>query len=248
MRSGCRLGFLALLLGIAWPSPVWAQMPSYSWTILTPEHDTREKDVVDRDFLEIKNGVDGMNMIDSIFHHRLVYRESSILNLLTQPAPFCELDFDIMKPFVPTTEEKKILREYLIRGGFLLLCEDGYPYTREEILTVKGWPIIDFVTKELPASDPNFRVERINADHPLLRQYYKMDIPQAELNEIKINPRLPDYLLVSYKNHPCVFMVANCAIDSVEWVTLTKPYLVDEPVMQWDLELPVNLYIYATMH
>jgi hypothetical protein len=239
---------MAFLLGIAWPSDGRAQAPSYSWTILVPKNDTREKDVIERDRLEIVNAVAAMNTVDAVFHNRLVWREAPITNLLSQPTPFCELDFDIIKPFVPTALEKKTLREYLIRGGFLLLCEDGYPYTREQILAVKSWPIVDFATKELPASDPNFTVERITEKHPLFRQYYKMGIPQAETNEMKINPRLPDYLLVSYKNHPCVFMVANCAIDNVEWVTLPKPYLVDEPIMQEDLELPINLYVYATMH
>jgi hypothetical protein len=248
MLPGCRLGLVAFLLGTALSSVGWAQAPDYSWTILVPKNDTRDKDVVERDKLEIVNAVAAMNTVDAVFHERLVWRETSIVNLLSQPVPFCELDFDIIKPFVPTPLEKKTLREYLVRGGFLLLCEDGYPYTREEILKVKGWPIIDFVLKELPVADPNFTVERITEKHPLFRQYYKMGIPQAEVNEMKINPRLPDYMLVSYRHHPCVFIVANCAIDDEEWVTLPKPYLVDEPIMQEDLELPINLYVYATMH
>jgi len=237
-----------ILLGVALYSPGRAQTPTYSWTLVLPKNETRAKDVVARDDFEAREMVQGMNTVEAVFHHRLTLQRTSISGLLSKPAPFCELDFDAVHPFVPTSEEKKVLHEYFARGGFMLMSEDVYPYTRAETLAVKSWPIVDFVTKELPAVDPNFTVERVTEKHPIFHQFYTAKTPKALSNELALNPRLPDFTLVSYKGHPCVFFTANCVCNETEWVPLPRPFPENTSIMEESYALVVNLYVYASMH
>jgi len=83
--------------------------------------------------------------------------------------PFCELRFDAVRPFYFTTEEKLILQEYFKRGGFVLFFIDAYPYAQDEFWKIKEWPLIDFLTKELPASDSRFTIGRATDAYPIFR-------------------------------------------------------------------------------
>jgi hypothetical protein len=65
-------------------------------------------------------------------HHHLVPRMVRVKDLLAVNMPFCEMNFDAVRPLVLTADEKAILQEYLKRGGFILFFIDAYPYTQDE--------------------------------------------------------------------------------------------------------------------
>jgi hypothetical protein len=228
--------------------PVHAQLPTYTWTSLIPENDSRPADMrkYDRDTLGAM--VVNMNATEAIFHHELTWHELPIRHLLNTSAPFCEIDFDPLHPLVFTPEEKTILKEYLARGGFVQFGTDTYAYSQEEIASVTQWPIVDFITKELPAEDHDFTVEKINETHPLYRQYYHTTIPPPELWALKTFPHLPDCLLVSHKGHPCAFFYSNYYCDGGRWIVLDRPFNEDTDWIAEDYAMNVNLYIYTTMH
>jgi len=244
LRSRC----LLVLLVLFWTVTARAGTPSYTWTTVVPENDKRAADMREFDESITSRAVTAMNRTEPVFHQQLTWQRVPLSHLLSVSAPFCELDFDAVKPMVLTAREKTVLREFFIRGGFLILSEDAYLYTREEIKSVKNWPAIDFVTKDLPASDPNFTVEKITEKHPIYHQYYSTKIPQAERNELKANPKLPDFTLVSYRGHPCAFVYANYFCDDEKWVPLVWPFPTDTELVPEDYALNVNLYIYVTMH
>ncbi len=192
--------------------------------------------------------VDSMNKTEKVFHGQLNWQTAKINDLLSISAPFCELDFDMVKPFYLTTREKMILKEFLGRGGFLLLAEDAYPYTDEEILKVHSWPVIDFITKVLPAQNPDFQIVKVTNAHPILHQFYQTKMLDAEIHEFKINPYLPDFQLLTYRGHPCAFIYANYTCDDKDdrWVTEERPF--SSLIMPEDYAFNVNLYIYVTSH
>lgn len=245
-----RLVLLTLLLGGTLPMPGWAEQPSYTWTVLAPEKDSRPQDVREFDEIQSKTTVRDMNATDEVFHHRLTWQKVPIKDLLSASAPFCEFDFDAVKPQTLTAKEKTILREYLSRGGFILLSQDVYPYTREEYWPVKSWPVIDFFTKELPAADTDFKVERITEKHPIFHEYYKTRIVEPEKLELQENPNCPDFTLITYRGRPCIFIYGTYVCDGVQWITLPRPFGVLFTVSTYaeDNALDVNLYIYASMH
>jgi len=241
-------GYLFVLTILFWMVAARAGTPSYTWTTVVPENDTRAVDMREFDESITSRTVMAMNRAEPVFHQQLTWQRVKLSRLLSVSAPFCELDFDAMKPVILTAREKTVLKEFFIRGGFLILSEDVYPYTREEIRSIKKWPAIDFVTKDLPASDPNFTVEKITEKHAIYHQYYSTKIPQAERNELKANPNLPDFTLVSYRGHPCAFVYANYFCDDEQWIQQERPFPTDSELVPEDYALNVNLYIYVTMH
>ena len=240
---------LILLFGLGFPLAGFAQEDTLTWTFLTPENDTRAADVRNFDMLFSKRVLARMNSTEEVFHHHLSWQTVPILHPLDASAPFCELDFDPVNPLILTPQEKTILQEYLTRGGFIFLCEDAYPYSRDEFWSVKKWPIIDFLTKELPVSDRDFTFERITQQHGFLHEYYTPKIDEIlafELIELKGNPTLPDLTLVSYRGHPCAFVLGNYAFDENGWVT--RPFPSNIMLAHEVLAFYVNIYVYVMMH
>jgi len=242
-----RFGLIVVLLSVL-PCPVLAQLPTYTWTSLIPQHDSRPADMrkYDRDTLSAM--IVNMNATEKVFHQQLTWQELPIRRLLKVPAPFCELDFDPLHPLILTTQEKAILREYLGRGGFLQLGTDVYPYSQKELASVTKWPVVDFVTKELPALDPDFTVEKITEKHPIYHQYYSTYVPAPERWALRTFPHLPDCTLVSHKGHPCVFIYSNYYCEGDHWVVLPRPFNEDTDWIAEDYAMNVNLYIYTSMH
>jgi len=242
------LGVSVLVLAHAFPCFLHAQVPSYTWTSLVPEHDTRDADLrkYDKDMLQEMIG--NMNATEKVFHKHLTWQEVSIRDLLTAHAPFCEIDFDPLHPVVFTERERYNLKEYLKRGGFFVIGEDVYPYSEEEIATVTNWPVTDYFIKYLPATDHDFTVEKINESHLIYHQYYKTLVPPAERWALGRFPTLPDCTMLFYKGHPCAFIYANYFCDGEQWVALPRPFSETTDWIPEDYAMNVNLYIYATMH
>ena len=235
-----------LMLGLSFPGR--AQVPSYSWAILIPENDSRPKEVRDFDEVVTKQLVHDMNNTETVFRHHLTWRQVPVSRLLSASVPFCEFDFDPVHPLVLTDREKAVLKEYFERGGVILLREGVYSYSPDELSGIKRWPIIDFLTGELPASSPDFRVEKIDEKHPLFHQYYSTRLPLPEARALQDFPHLPDLTLVSYKGHPCAFVYASYFCDGEKWLTISPPFPTDFSIVPEDYALWVNLYIYASMH
>ena len=189
-----------------------------------------------------------MNKTETVFQHRLVLRQLRISQLLVASAPYCELDFDPVHPLILTAREKVILKEYLVRGGVLMLREGVYPYTPEEILNIKEWPLIDFLTVELPAQDHGFTAEKITEEHPLFHQYYATKVPEPESRALMQFRNLPDMTFLTHKGHPCAFVYASYFCDGEKWITLSPPYPTNFTEVPEDYALWVNYYIYASMH
>lgn len=240
---------MALLLGWGFMSPARAGDDIYPWTVLIPQNDSRDADVRDMDEFDSKSMVRGMNEAEEVFHHHLVWSKISIRDLLSVSTTFCELRFDAVKPLILTDREKVILREYFARGGFVLFQEDAYPYAQDEFWSVKSWPVIDFLTRELPAASPDFKVEKVTDDHPLFHQYFDTKTAELTEHELRDNPYTPNRTLLSYRGHPCAFVYGRYNwIEDGKWVAMPRPY---EHVFNSDprgYQLTVNIYVYAMMH
>jgi len=190
-----------------------------------------------------------MNDTEKVFRHQLAWNKVAIKNLLASSAPFCELRFDAVNPLVLTDQEKAILREYFVRGGFILFQEDAYPYFQDEFWSVKEWPVIDFLTKELPALDPDFTVQKVTDSHQLFHQYYNTQTAEFTKHELQDNPYTPNRTLLSYRGHPCAFVYGRYyLIEDGKWVAMPRPF---EPVFSADprgYQLTVNIYVYSQTH
>ncbi len=218
-------------------------------TVLTPESDSRDADVRDFDEFQSRTLATDMNATEKLFQQRLIWQKLPILQLLATSPPFCELDYDAVKPQILTSAEKTILREYLTRGGFIELSGDTYPYSQDVFWAVKKWPVIDFVTRELPAFDSHFTFKRITEKHLLFHLHYTTQIDEAERHELEGNPYTPDFILVSYRGHPCAFVWGNYGrYYQNRWMALERPFDRNLRLVPEDYALNVNLYIYAMTH
>ena len=226
-----------------------AQTNPYVWTVLQPENDPRDDDVRGFDEFFSQYLTATMNRSEPLFQHRLTWNHVRIKDLLGFPTPFVELRFDALHPLILTTKEKAILREYLVRGGFILLIEDCYPYPQAKLRSVKSWPVVDFITKELPASNSDFTVQRPDNTHLIFHQYYQTKINEQVQEELDTNPYAPSQTLLSYRGHPCAYVVGQYPPKvKGQWMAEPKPYPHVFNLNAKDYELTVNVYVYATMH
>ncbi len=236
---------IALLAG--WPAA--APALTYPWTVLIPRNDSRDPAVRSQDAFDSLSLVSSMNETETIFGHQLVWRMTPISRLLDSMTPFCELRFDAVNPLVLTADEKAILREYFARGGFVLFQEDAYPYDQDTFWSVKRWPVIDFLTRELPAGDPGFTITKITDDHPLFHQRYNTRTSDATRHELEGNPYSPNRTLVCYRGNPCAFVYGRYGvIEDGKWIATPRPF---ERIFSLDprgYELTVNIYAYAALH
>jgi hypothetical protein len=226
-----------------------AQDSHFYWTSLVPKNDSRDRDVRSYDAFDTEALVVNMNASEQVFNHHLLWNTIAIADLLPTHTPFCELRFDAVKPLFLTDEEKQILREYFRRGGFVLFQEDAYPYSQDEFWKVKSWPVIDFLTRELPASDKDFTVQKINDSHQLFHQRYETKTSEMTRHELEGNPYSPNRTLVSYRGHACAFVYGRYnLVEDGKWAAMEQPY---EHIFSLDAKgykLSVNIYVYAAMH
>ncbi len=111
-----------------------------------------------------------------------------------------------MKPYSFTAEEKKVLAEYLRRGGFILFFIDAYPYDEDQLWSVSDWPVMDFIQRELPAADPEFSSGKASDGNQIFKVYYQTSTADAIFHELRGNPNTP--------NRPCSSTTAGSAASS----------------------------------
>jgi hypothetical protein len=243
------LGLLLTIIAASLAPAPAARGLNYPWTYLVPENDSRDADMQSYDEFDSSQLALLMNDSENIFAHHMVWNKMPIKNLLSVLTPFCELSFDAVHPLMLTPTEKAVLREYFARGGFLLIFIDCYPYPQELFWKVKEWPLIDFLTKELPASSPDFSFTRITDAHPLFHEWYKTETVDSVKQELLDNPNTPNRLLISYRHHACAFVMGRYGFAGGDpWIPVPRPFehiRSMEPKSYW---LLVNIYVYAMGH
>ncbi len=220
----------------------------YPWVLLSPANDSREADVRDQDEAQSSNMVAVINRNETLFGHHLVWSKAEIKDLPKLAAPFCEMHFDAVKPFWLTPEEKSILTDYLKRGGFILFFIDAYPYPQDEFWSVKEWPIIDFIAKELPASDSAFTTGRATDDFPIFKVHYQTETADSIRHELTGNPNTPNRTLLFYRKRLCCFVMGNYSyLEDGEWVPMPRPFPQQFSMVLKSYQLVVNIYTYSIL-
>jgi len=226
------------------PQPVHGL--EYPWILLSPESDSRDSEMCDHDEAQSLNMVAVINQTETLFNHHVIWKKAAIKNLLALEAPFCEMHFDAVKPIGLSAEEKSILSEYIKRGGFILFFIDTYPYPQDEFWAVKEWPIIDFLTKELPASDSDFTTGRATDDFPIFKVHYQTETADAIRHELNGNPNTPNRTLLFYKNRLCCFVMGEYGyLENDEWIPNPRPFSRQFSQELKSYQLTVNIYTYS---
>jgi len=248
--AGVRIVCVLILL-LAGLASAPAQTGTFPWTVLVPENDSRDPEERGMDNFDSRALVESMNEGEKLFGHHLIWSRIRIAQLLTISTPFCELRFDAVHPLVLTDEEKRVLREYFMRGGFVLFQEDAYPYDQDEFWAVHSWPVIDFLTKELPALDPDFKVTRINDQHALFHQVYQTRTADMTRHELQDNPYTPNRNFVTYRGRACAFVYGRYnLVDPAtgKWYAEPRPFRRVFSLDPRGYQLTVNIYAYVALH
>jgi hypothetical protein len=234
----------ALVLSLAMVARVHAM--EYPWVLLEAQNDSRDPEVREADEAFSRNMVSVINQSEDLFHHSVVWREAPVAKLLEMNAPFCEMHFDAVHPFAFTEEEKEVLAEYFRRGGFILFFIDAFPYDQDTFWPVKQWPVIDFLTKELPR-DPDFTAARADDDSPLFKIHYQTEASEAIRHELDGNPNTPNRTVVYYKNRLCCFVMGNYNVldDDGKWIAKPRPFSLEFSSELSGYERIVNVYVYS---
>ncbi len=218
----------------------------YPWVFLNPESDSRDPEMCDHDEASSSNMIDVINDSETLLDHRLVWGKAKIKNLLAMDVPFCEMHFDAINPIGLSMEEKAILGEYLKRGGFILFFIDTYPYYQDDFWRIKEWPIIDFLTKELPASDPDFTTGKATDSFPIFKIHYQTETADEIRHELEGNPNTPNRTLLFYRSRLCCFVMgAYSYLEDDTWVSMARPFPRRFSMVLKSYQLIVNVYIYA---
>jgi hypothetical protein len=251
VESVSRRAFLLCCLSlflISLPSPARAE--DYPWYLLTPANDSRDPDMCDEDDASSRDMISVINQNEPLLHNSLVWRKTSIANLLSIQAPFCEFHFDAVRPAGFTPAEKSILTEYLKRGGFILFFIDAYPYTQDQFWAVKEWPVIDFIKLDLPAADPDFTVAKVTDADPIFNVHYKTETADGIRQELRDNPNTPNRTVLYYKGRLCCFVMGKYGYydeDTNTWIPYTRPFPQSFSMVFKSYQLIVNLYIYSIL-
>lgn len=236
-------GWVCVILGFMSPA---AHGQDYPWLYLSPENDSRDAEMCAHDEAQSLNMVAVINQNETFLNHHLVWKKSKIKNLLAMDVPFCEMHFDAINPVGLSAEEKGILSEYLKRGGFILFFIDTYPYYQDDFWRIKEWPMIDFLTKELPASDPDFTTGKATDDYPIFKVHYQTETADAIRHELEGNPNTPNRTLLFYRNRLCCFVMGVYGyLEDDAWVPMSRPFQSDFSMELKSYELILNVYIYA---
>jgi hypothetical protein len=234
--------FWLMLCFVAFP----AHGLDYPWILLSAESDSRDAEVRAQDEAQSINMVGVINQTETLFNHHLIWKKAAIKDLLKMDAPFCEMHFDGVNPGGLSAEEKSILGEYLKRGGFILFFIDTYPYSQDEFWAVKQWSVIDFLTKELPASDPDFITGRATDDFPIFKVHYQTETADAIRHELNGNPNTPNRTLLFYRNRLCCFVMGEYGyLEDDIWVPMPRPFPRDFSMELKSYQLIVNIYTYS---
>jgi hypothetical protein len=236
-------GCVWVMLGF-WPLAGHGQ--DYPWLYLSPEHDSRDAEMCARDEAQSVNMAAVINRNETFLNHHLVWKKARIKNLLAMEDPFCEMHFDAINPLGLSPEEKSIISEYLKRGGFILFFIDTYPYYQDDFWKIKEWPMIDFLTRELPASNPDFTTGKATDDYPIFKVHYQTETAEWIRHELEGNPNTPNRTLLFYRNRLCCFVMGVYGyLEDDTWVPKSRPFESDFSIELKSYELILNVYIYA---
>jgi hypothetical protein len=228
---------------------VCAQASDMPWVMLAPAHDTRAADMQAWDDADSRNLVNVINASQEYAHCHFQWSKTSILKLLDRNIPFAELRFDPVKPMEFTPDEKSTLQEWLKRGGFLLVFEDAYPYEQEEFRKAHDLPVFDFFTRELPAANTAFTIEKATDAHPIFSAHYTTETVPSIRREMRENPFYRGRTMVLYRGRVVAFFMGRYNYEeNNRWVPMSRPF---SETFSYDIRsyyLILNIYIYATMH
>jgi len=235
------LGAGSLLL--AFQSP----QPTLPWLILRPARDARSPEMVRFDERMDEHLVARLNEAPAL-RGRLQASPRAVTSILKPGAPFASLHFDPTRPMALSEEEKKSLEEYMIRGGFLLLVEDNYPYFERQYRAKIEGTVFDFFARELPRRNPAFSTSRAGPDHPLFTQHYRIEIPPFIQREMDENSGYRGETLFLHEGRLAGYTLSLYAFhDGDEHVPLKPPYRPYDLILT-GYELLVNIYVYSSQH
>lgn len=243
-RSGLRWAalVLALFLGLGRPAGA-GDLP---WTMLTPANDTRDAEMRRWDEGDSLNFVGLMNANEKIAGGRFVWSKSAVRDVLAAKTPFAELRFDATKPMDFTPEEKKALKEWLKRGGFLLLFEDAYPYEEEEFRKQATLPVFEYLAKTLPAEDPDFTIVKADDSHPIFHTIYPTQTVPSIRREMEQNPHYRGRTMLFYRGKFAAFFMGRYSHEeNGRFVPMPRPLLHTYSFDPRSYYLILNLYVYA---
>jgi hypothetical protein len=193
--------------------------------------------------------VEVANQSEAFAGRRFFWDHLPVNEVLDANTPFAELRFDSVKPMEFTHKEKTTLREWLMRGGFLLLFEDAYPYPQEEFRKNATLPVYEFFTRDLPSMDQRFTVERITDEHPIFHINHQTATGPAMAREMRENPHYRGRTLICYAGRPVAFFMGRYNFEQNDrWVPLPRPL---RPAYGRELKsyhLIVNIYVYVMCH
>ena len=217
--------------------------------MLVPAQDSRDRDVCLFDEADTRDVIRFFNDSGKFKYTRFVFSKTRITRLLDARTPFADLHFDSVKPMAFTPDEKAILKEWLMRGGFLVALEDTYPYEQEEFRKARDLPVFDFFTKELPAEDSDFTVERAGPSDAFFREPYPTR-PAAPIEvEMRENPNYRGFTMLLYKGRVAVFIHGRYNyMEDGRWVRATRPFSSDHTLAIESYALTINIYYYALTH
>jgi len=225
---------------------LFAQKKYFPWYVLNFENDSRDADMIACDDSFSKHFTTLMNTKEKAFEGGLKWSKIPISKLLEQNTPFAEIGFDAVQPDKFTDQEKEILKEYILRGGFLLFVEDFYPYEQEQFHKERVQPICDFILKELPASDPAFKAGKVPDDHPIFKQVYETPSQPAIVWEMKRNPWSNERKMLMYQDRMVAFFIGHYSyVKNDRWVPESKPYRIIWSSNPKNYIWSVNIYFYA---
>ena len=216
------------------------------WTMLIPAQDSRAADICNFDEADIRNMIDVLNKSNKLNHAHFVFSQTSINGLLDALTPFAVLHFDSVNPMEFTSAEKSILKEWFKRGGFLIACEDTYPYTQEEFRKDRQLPVFNFLIKELPASDPEFTIGKAGPTHPVFTDPFLTKPAPPFAIEIRENPNYKGFTMLFYKGKMAVFFLGRYNyMENGRWVPRARPFENYHGLLVESYLLYLNLYFQA---
>lgn len=223
------------------------QSSELTWLILSPKNDARTEEMARFDEEMDEHLVARLNETPE-FQGRLQVARRDVASILEPGAPFASLHFDPTRPMALSEEEKSVLEEYLVRGGFLVLVEDNYPYFEEQYRARTDGTLFDFFARELPRRNPEFSTGKAGADHPLFTQHYRIEIPDFIRREMDENPRYRGETLFLHEGRLAGYTLSLYAFhDGEKHVPLKPPYRPYDLILT-GYELLVNIYLYTSQH
>jgi hypothetical protein len=217
------------------------------WLILRPARDARSLEMARFDEQMDEHLVDRLNETTEL-RGRMKLSRAPVRSILDSGVAFASLHFDPTTPMGLAFEEEAAIEEYLVRGGFLLLIEDNYPYTERQYRTKVEGTLFDFFARELPRRNSRFSVSKADAGHPIFTEHYPIEIPPFIRREMNENANYRGETLFLYDGRLAGYTLSLYGFhDGNGHVPLHPPYRPYDLLITGQ-ELLVNIYLYSSQH